>query len=265
MTARVLVGREQVLEGLTRSLEPLPYAHVLWEGGAVGYGRLDEWSDLDLYLIVDDDRVAEAFSAIERSLESLSPIAIKYDIGQTPHEGVYQAFYRLRDASEFLLLDFAVVTMGAPDKFLETETHGEPRFLFRKAVVLPVPSLDRTALRDRVKKRIQRLRLRMDMFHVFVQKEVNRGHLIEAVDAYRVIVLGSLVEMLRIRHHPVHHEFQTRYLYSELPKPVVERLEPLFLVSSMDDLSAKYASALEWFDELCSEVDAPGYDVLDGG
>jgi hypothetical protein len=258
MPERVPIGRRQVLDGLTKALEPLPYSHALWEGGAVGYGRLDEWSDLDLYLLVDDGSVGDAFAAIERALESVSPVAVKYDIGQTPYEGVHQAFYRLRDTSEFLLLDFAVVTLGAPDKFLEPEVHGEPHFLFRKPVDIPVPPLDEGALMERVRRRTERLRLRMDMFHVFVQKEINRGHLIEAVDAYRVIVLGSLTELLRIKHHPVHHEFQTRYLYSELPPDVAGRLEGLYLVADMADLSRKYASALEWFRELHAEVAAQG-------
>jgi hypothetical protein len=258
MTGRAPVGRDQVLGGLKRALEPLPFVHAIWEGGAVGYGRLDEWSDIDLYILVDDDSVKEAFAATDRALESVSPIAIKYDIGQTPHDGVHQAFYRLRDTSEFLLVDLAVVTMGAPDKFLEPETHGEPRFLFRKAADIPVPALDMGALAGKVRGRAERLRLRMDMFHVFVQKEINRGHLIEAVDAYRVIVLGSLTELLRIRHHPVHHEFQTRYLYSELPPGVVSRLEDLYMVADMADLSRKYASALEWFGELYVEMRGKG-------
>lgn len=258
MTAQAFIGREEVLKALKESLEPLPYAHALWEGGAIGYGRLDEWSDLDLYLLVDDERVGDAFAATERALGAASPIAIKYDIGQTPHEGVHQAFYRLRDTSEFLLLDFAVVTMGAPDKFLEPVTHGEPHFLFRKLTDIEVPPLDMDALRERVRKRVARQRLRMDMFHVFVQKEVNRRHMIEAADAYRIVVLGSLIELLRIKHNPAHHEFQTRYLYSELPPEVVGRLEGLFLVADMDDLVRKYAAARSWFDELHAELSAPG-------
>lgn len=262
MTAEGRVSRTDILNRLSSSLEPLEYVRALWEGGAIGYGRLDEWSDVDLYLLVDDDRVADAFAAIEGALGSLSPIAVKYDVGPTPHPGVHQAFYRLERTSEFLVLDVAVVTMGAPDKFLEEETHGAPHFLFRKGTDVPVPVLDRGALRAKAAKRVERLRLRMDMFQAFVQKEMNRGHAIEAVDAYRAVVLGSLTELLRIRYNPVHHEFQTRYLYSELPPDVAERLEGLYFVRDMEDLARKYASARQWFDELHREVMAMGADRL---
>ena len=256
------VGRDMILDSMSRTLMPLGYVHALWEGGAIGYGRLDEWSDIDLYVLVDDDKVSEAFTAIEDALTSLAPIAIKYDIGQTPYAGVHQAFYRLERTSEFLVLDIAVVTESAPDKFLEEETHGRPNYLFCKSNDVAAPALDRAELREKVRKRIGRLRSRMDMFHVFVQKEVNRGHAIEALDTYRMVVLGSLTELLRIRYNAVHHEFQARYLYSELPRDVVERLEELSMVRDMGDLEVKHVSARQWFDELYDEVRALGVDVL---
>lgn len=258
------VTRDMVMESLARALEPVGHVHALWEGGAPGYGRLDQWSDLDAYVLVDDDKVPETFAAIESALTALSPIALKYEVGQTPHPGVHQAFYRLERSSEYLVLDIAVVTRSAPDKFLEVETHGEPKFVFRKSDDVTPPPMDIEALKARLRARIPRLRARMDMFHVFVQKEVNRGHLIEAVDLYRVVVLGSLTEMLRVRHRPVHHGFQTRYLYEELPPEVIERLEGLFLVSDLSDLESKYRDAKAWFDEVYGEVDRMGVDALVG-
>ncbi len=262
MVAAGKVTRDMVLDSLSSHLEPLTYVRAVWEGGAIGHGRLDEWSDIDLYVLVPEGCVEDAFAAVENALASISPIAVKYDIGKTPHPGVHQAFYRLERASEFLLLDVAVVTEGAPDKFLEPETHGEPSFLFRKGDAIEVPPLDRAKLREDVRGRIGRLRLRMDVFHVFVQKELNRGHLIEAVDAYHVVVLASLTEMLRIRHHPVHHGFQTRYIYSELPPEAVSRLEDLFLVADAADLARKYSQARRWFDELYDEIASIGADRL---
>ncbi|HIJ17633.1 MAG TPA: hypothetical protein HA364_07665 [Thermoplasmata archaeon] len=264
MASEGSVNRDMVLDSMSRTLMPLGYVHALWEGGAISHGRLDEWSDIDLYVLVDDDKVREAFDAIEGTLTSLSPIAIKYDIGQTPYPGVHQAFYRLERTSKFLVLDIAVVTQSAPDKFLEEKTHGKQMFLFRKSMDLHPPVLDVGDLRDKVRKRISRLRLRMDLFHVFVQKELNRGHLIEAVDAYTVIVLGSLTELLRIRYNPVHHEFKTRYLYSELPLDVIKKLEGLYLIKDSEDLELKYVSARQWFDDVHGEIVAIGPDRLVG-
>ena len=58
------LGRETIIQTLVDSLEPLNYTYALYEGGAVAFGRIDDWSDIDLYLVVDDDKVDDAFAAV---------------------------------------------------------------------------------------------------------------------------------------------------------------------------------------------------------
>jgi hypothetical protein len=87
----------------------------------------------------------------------------------------------------------------------------------------------------------------MDLFACFVRKELNRGNWIEAVDSYRQVVLDSLVEALRMRYEPIHYNFRTRYVYSELPPAILRRLEPLFFVRDPEDLRRKFPVALAWF------------------
>ena len=102
--------------------------------------------------------------------------------------------------------------MSAPDKFMETDIHGPPIFYINKSDRIGPVELDRKALANRVQKRLARLGTRRDIFLNFVQKEINRGNFIEAVDLYKGVVLDSLTEALRIRHNPVHHDFKTRYI-----------------------------------------------------
>ena len=49
--------RSAILTTLRQALEPLPYVHAMWEGGAAAFGRVDEWSDIDLQVDADDLRV----------------------------------------------------------------------------------------------------------------------------------------------------------------------------------------------------------------
>ena len=46
--------RAEILVTLRAALEPLPYTHALWEGGAAAFGRVDDWSDIDLQVDADD-------------------------------------------------------------------------------------------------------------------------------------------------------------------------------------------------------------------
>jgi len=108
------ITRDTVIKTLVHALKPLDYAHALYEGGAAAFNRLDEWSDVDLYLVVDDDKVGEAFLVAEKALKTLSSIKQKYEVKQLPWPGVSQAFYKLEGASEYLLIDFAVLKLSGP-------------------------------------------------------------------------------------------------------------------------------------------------------
>src|SRR5437870_1623781 len=76
--------------------------------------------------------VSEAFIIVEKTLTALSPIQIKHEVSWPPASGVFQKFYRLEGTSEFLLVDLAVMTLSAPDKFLGPQIHGDAVFLFNK-------------------------------------------------------------------------------------------------------------------------------------
>ena len=77
------LSRDKIVQTLVSVLEPLEYVHAFWEGGAAAFNRIDEWSDIDLYVVVDDDRVDAAFGVVEKTLKSLSPIKQKYSVPQT--------------------------------------------------------------------------------------------------------------------------------------------------------------------------------------
>ena len=248
---------ETILAQLTAGLEPLKYVQAMWEGGAASSGRRDAWSDIDLQIVVDDDCVEPAFQALESSLESLSPIDLKYELPQPTWHGHAQAFYRLKDASPFLLLDLCIMKASSVDKFLEPEIHGPAQVLFDKTgVTANIPPLDMDALSDRLKQRRQALRVTFDLFQVFITKELNRGNPIEAMAYYQAYTLRPLVEVLNMRYRPARSNFYTRYVYSELPDEVARRLEPLIFIRDQADLAEKHSQAGQWFHQEMDRFDA---------
>lgn len=252
--ARNRLDHDCIVQALVAALEPLDYVHALWEGGAAAFDRVDEWSDIDLYVVADDDKVDETFSTVEHALRSLSPIEQKYEVAHPSESGIFQAFYQLEKASEYLLIDLAVLKLSSPDKFLEPQTHGEAVFYLRKYDKIKIPRLNRKALTKKLQKRQVELRTRFDMFNIFVQKEINRKNSIEAITIYQNFTLGTLVEALRMKHNPVHHDFKTRYAHYELPTEVIEKLKAIYYVRSESDLQKKYREATRWCRELLSET-----------
>ncbi|HKZ63003.1 MAG TPA: hypothetical protein VJ400_01025 [Thermoplasmata archaeon] len=248
------VSRETVVAALQAALEPLPFVDALVEGGAAAWGRLDPWSDVDLYAFVEDGKTEEAFHAIEGALQTLSPIQHTFAAQWPPASGIHQKFYRLEAAGPFLLVDLAVVTRSAPEKFLEPEIHGDNVVYFDKTGITRIPPLDRDAFHRKLRERLAHLQDGTEMFHAFVEKELNRGNGIEAFDNYRTYVLGPLLEVLRMKHGSLHHSFRARYVHSELPADVVARYRMLLFVSGPDDLRSKYPEALRWFREVARDL-----------
>lgn len=258
MAKRKKLSRDTIIKTLVNALKPLDYVHAFYEGGAAAYNRIDEFSDVDAYAVVNDDKVKETFLAVDEALTSLSPIRQKLEVPQTGWPGISQAFYKLEHANEYLIIDFAVLTLSSTEKFLEPKIHGNNVFYFNKSRIVSCPPLDRDAFAKKLQERAKRLRARREMFNNFVQKEISRGNWLEAIDLYHVLTLGALVEALRMKHKPFHYDFKMRYVHYELPSDVIARLERLYYVRHKKDLQKKYREATEWFDRTMSEIDQKG-------
>ncbi len=249
------VARETILTALRAALEPLDYTYAMWEGGAAAFGRVDEWSDIDVQIDVDDDRVEDAFAVIEETLQTLSPIELKYRVPEPTWHGHSQAFYRLRDASPFLLVDTAIMKHSSADKFLAREIHGQAVFHFDKSNLSSPQAFDWGGLKTRLRDRLAALRVTFEMFQILTLKELHRGNLLEALAFYHGYTLRPLVELLRIHYGPARHGFHTHYVYYDLPREVAQRLERLFLVTNGEEIRRKRGAAEAWFYEVLDRID----------
>jgi hypothetical protein len=247
--------RKTIIKKLADVLEPLDYVYAFWEGGAIAFDRSDQWSDIDLYADAEDGRIQDVFPVVEKALESLSHIELKYIAPSPPSEAYAHVFYRLAGAGKFLLIDIAVIKHTSSDKFLEPEIHGKSRFIFNKHDAVTCPLVDRQKLASDMREALARNRVRFDMLACFVDKEIRRGNYIEALDMYHRFVLGSLVEALRMKHDPLRYNFGPHYLRHDLPGDVVARLVDLYFVRDSKDLERKYNLAERWFHSTIEEID----------
>ncbi len=248
--------RPVLLATVRAALEPLPFVHCLWEGGSTSFGRNDAWSDVDLQCEVDDDRVAAAFEAIEAALAPVSKTALCFKVPEPAWHGHSQRFYRFANAEPWLLLDFCVMKRSAAYKFNEPAIHGKAGVLFDRSGLFGVNVVrtDRAAFDARLRSRIEALRGRFAMFQVLVEKETWRGNPIDALHCYQGLTLAPLVELLRIRHDPLRHNWGNRYLHRVLPLADAKRLQSLMFVGTPKQIPAKREAAAAWFDEIAAEL-----------
>lgn len=239
--------RQQILDVAIATLQPLDYVYAMWEAGAAAFNRLDQWSDIDLMIETDDEHTAAAQAAFEDAIQKLSPIDLKYDEPQPTWHGHAQSFYRLRDASPFLMLDVVFLKHNNPNKFLEYEIHGQPAVHFdKRGIVQPAP-FDRDAHLAKLRARLPDLRTKFELYQTLTEKEIHRGNHLEALAFYYAFTLRPLVEVLRIRYVPERYNFHTRYVYYELPTDVVHDLEVLYFIGNPQEISSRRQQAEAWF------------------
>jgi hypothetical protein len=247
--------KPEILTALKNVFEPLPYIHAMWEGGAAAWNRVDEWSDIDLQIDVDDDHADEVIPLVDQTLAALSPIERRYQMPPSGFQLHAQVFYRLQDAGPFLLMDVAVLKHSTPTKYAEPEIHGHAVIHFDKSGVVPTKPLDPAEWDKQLTARVASLRVLFPLFQSLTLKELNRGNSIEALAFYNGYTLRPLLELLRIKYAPFHHNFHTRYVHYELPPQVVARLETLFYAANPLDLAHKREQAEAWFNEALAAWD----------
>ena len=248
------VTYETIIDALRQAVEPLPYVQAMWEGGAAAFERMDTWSDIDLYVVADDDQVSEALAVIETTLEDVAGIDLRYELPPPTWHGHVQLFYRLQRASPYLMVDLLVMALSAPEKFMESDIHGQLVVHFDKVGVVEQAPQDTEERQEAIKAWLQQMQVWFEIARILPRKELNRGNNLEALTYYRNHTLRPLMQILRIKHSPAHYRFHTRYVYYELPPAVVARLEPLFFVHDAQDLAIKQDEAEMWFRQLMQEL-----------
>lgn len=251
-----MIERQQIIGALHAALEAEPYVRAGWLGGSDATGRQDQWSDVDLQVIVADDRVEDAFLRVEATLCALSPIAVRYRLPEPTWHGHAQEFYQLRDAEPWHLVDFVAMKESAPDRFLERERHGTAHVLFDPDGILWPPALDRAKQADAMRKRLETLRSTFFLFQNLTPKAVWRNDVFEAVSRYQAFTLKPLVDLLRMRHCPDRFDFGLRYLEHDLPADVVGALRELMLPADLPAIERGQAVAEAMFRAELDALDA---------
>jgi len=249
------LNRAMIIDNIVECLKPLDYVHALWAMGSASFDRIDEWSDIDTMVIVDDDKVEETFTVIEQMLDKLSPIELKYRRPDPGWHDIFQTIYRLEGTSQFLFIDFNVIKESNPHKNLERDMHGEPIVLFDKKGLIKETYLGKKEHEIEVKERLQFIKKRFPLARAFVLKELNRGNDIAAFANYNRMMYWPLVDALRIKHCPERYDFGEAYARYDLPEKEWQTLKELCYVSSPEDLKQKIDYAEKRFKEVIDELE----------
>lgn len=246
--------RNRCVQTLQAALEPCDFVLAFWEAGSVAMGRADQYSDLDLLVLVTDGQTDAAVAVCEEALRRIAPIDLRYEVIQPSWHGHWQAFYHLAGTDPFLLVDLVVMETANPNRFLEPEIHGRPLVYFDKQGLLHQAPTDPHAFAVKLKHRLVFLEVPAELYHPFVDKELLRGRPLDALHFYNGLLLSRLIEALRMRYCPWRYNFGMRYLGHDLPPDVYQALQPLCFIGGAQELPEKKAAVLTLLRQTLAEL-----------
>jgi predicted nucleotidyltransferase len=243
----VLAQRTKIILYVQNFLEFRAHVYALWLEGADARGKVDDYSDIDLWLDVEDGHEETVLGELEQHLRQLAPLELVYKKPH-PHPQLKQWFFRFANTSEFLMLDVCVqshsrhITFGAGDPV---------QVLFDKANVIRFARVEVVNIVEQARA----VQAEVELYKVWVLKAVKRGQGLEALSYYLECILEPLVQVLRLRHTPEKIEYGFKHLDNDLPAEAVKRLELLTKVTSLGDLEAKMYQAVAWLEATVKELE----------
>jgi len=247
--------KEKIIEKLKEKLEPLSYIYALWLEGSEANNTSDEYSDIDLWVDIDDEYEAEAIEITEAALCEIATFDYKY-IMDHDHPQIRQRIYHLEGTDEYLMIDFCWQLHSRPKDnyvYYENDTVESVKVIFDKDNIIRYKPLDLSVFSDYNTGLLNEMKYRYTQ-HCRVLKYVKRKQYIEAFAYYQRYVLEPLVSLLRIIYTPAYADYGYIHISRHIPKEKNKKLEYFVQISSFDDITKKTNEAEQWFEELTLEI-----------
>jgi predicted nucleotidyltransferase len=245
---------DDCLRFLTALPERVPALQVVVVNGSAVTGGWDEHSDLDVEAWCSGD-AATTYDAVLALARQELPVDHVWELPEATWPSGRQCFVHLQpDAADLSrptrLLDVVVLT--TPERLtMDTRRHGVPMVLHDPGGLLVLEDDDEAGMEAERRQVVAQTAARRQTAAWLVERAIARGDLAEATTLHLRLAVEPLVRLLRIRHCPARHDFGLRYLRTDLPAGMAERVEALL---PGPDLVVRTRAAFAWQDEVLREL-----------
>ncbi|MBS4535735.1 hypothetical protein GOQ29_08920 [Clostridium sp. D2Q-14] len=242
-------NRENIINTLRNSFINNDNVYAFWLEGSDAIGTTDKYSDLDLWIDVEDDYEDKIIEKIKKVLSNISLIDFFHE-KEHGHSKIRQMFIHLKGTSEFLIIDLCVQSHSREIKFTIENKDEKVKVIFDKNNVIQYRHLNKDEFKNNVHKRINEIKSLSRYYILLVEKEVKRNNYLEAFNYYHNYILSSLLELYRIKYEPTKKNYNLKHITRDLPIDVVEKLEYLYKISSIEEVEKKAIKSIELINGL---------------
>ncbi len=238
--------RDEITNHLADKFKNNSFVFAFWLEGADVHNRVDEYSDIDIWIDVEDNHESEILNEIEVILSELGKIDFTHEINHS-HPKIRQKFFHLEGTSEFLIIDICLQSHSRIFWYREGFQDEKAKIIFDKSNVIQYKQVNQQEFDEEISTRIKELKKTFLFFQAWVKKSINRNNFLEALGSYHEKVLQPLVEILRIKHQPTKNDFYLKDISKDIPKKLLSELEDLYKITSIEDIKTKSQKAKELF------------------
>ena len=232
----------------------LPDVRVVVVSGSAVTGGYDSHSDLDVQLWSGGPAPA-TYDAVLALVHERFDVDHVWRVAADRWPTAAQGFIHLQpDAADLSrptrLVDLFVDVL--PQRLtIDVRRHGTPLVLHDPDGLLVLEHDDEDAMAAQRRQAVEQAAARRQTGAWLVERAIARGDLAEATWFHMRFALEPLVTLLRIQHCPERHDFGLRYLRTDLPAGLAERVEALL---PGPDLAVRTRAAFAWQDEVLAQL-----------
>lgn len=249
------LDRNFIIHSIENVLKDDESVYALWLEGADGLGHVDEYSDLDFVVDVEDGYEEETFSMVDRELKNLGELDINYRV-KHGHPKMRQKVYHLQNSSEYLLIDFCIQSHSRDRNegiFIKGDIVEAPKVIFDKDKVVRFGE-EQILNKEELKEKIYELN-GLYMQHSRVIKYIHRNNYLEAYAYYIKYVANPLTELMRIKYTPKYFYMHMIHISSHIPKKEIEVLEDYYKIKDFEDIRNRIEKSQGLFYRLLKEIE----------
>jgi hypothetical protein len=249
------VTREKIIQSLQGSLEDQVAVHALWLEGADASETVDQFSDIDVWIDVEDGQEQTVLDDIKRVLVQLSELDLEFE-EEHPHPKIRQKFFHLKGTSKFLIIDVCIQSHSRVFWYTKGFEGEKVKILFDKTGVIQYKDMDQENFKSELRNRVGDLTKEFSLFQIWIEKNVARKNFLEALLYYHRRILEPLVELLRVKHSPTKRDYYLKHVTQDLPVDVVRELEEIYKVNSVEEIAEKAEHANKLFQDTLNDLDS---------
>ena len=236
---------------------------AMWEAGSAAFGRVDDFSDLDIGLLCRQGTNEEVWALVDSACDALGGVTLRWNDLSQPIRDEDTRVFRLRSASRWLQVDIHLFADTSADLHNQPERHGEIVVIFDHDKRLLLPPWDAEAHRRHIREALHQEIMKWQIYYGWFRKELARGRTMDAFAAHIGGSVRPLLNVLGMRYRPARWDFGMRYLKEDMPAPIVQTIERLCYVADPSLLEERFSEADRLFQETLDELRQQGIIPLD--